>query len=80
MKQKGVKQMSRISLAAARVNAKLTQEEMANKLGITRQTYAAWESGKTDMRTAYFIAFCQITGFSTDDIFLPNESTESKQM
>lgn len=70
--------MSKISLAAARVNAKLTQEEMANKLGITRQTYAAWESGKAEMKTAFFIAFCQITGFSVDDIFLPSESTENQ--
>ena len=72
--------MSRISLAAARVNAKLTQEEMASKLGITRQTYAAWEAGKTEMKTAYFIAFCQITGFTVDDIFLPTVSTESEQV
>lgn len=71
--------MSKISLAAARVNAKLTQEEMAEKLGVARQTYHAWESGKADMKAAYFIAFCSITGFSTDDIFLPNESTKSRQ-
>jgi DNA-binding XRE family transcriptional regulator len=70
--------MSRISLAAARVNAKLTQEEMANKLEVTRQTYHAWETGKAKMKTAYFIAFCQITGFSTDDIFLPDVLTESE--
>ena len=41
--------MSRISLAAARVNAKLTQEEMANKLEVTRQTYQSWENGKAKM-------------------------------
>ena len=72
--------MSKISLAAARVNANLTQEEMASKLEVTRQTYQAWESGKARMKTAYFIAFCHITGFTVDDIFLPNESTESEQV
>lgn len=71
--------MAKISLAAARVNAKLTQEEMANKLEVTRQTYHAWESGKARMKTAYFLAFCQITGFTVDDIFLPEVSTESEQ-
>jgi len=71
--------MAKISLAAARVNANLTQGEMAEKLGVSRQAYHAWETGKAKMRTAYFIAFCQLTGFSTDDIFLPDVSTESEQ-
>lgn len=70
--------MAKISLAAARVNAGLTQEKMAEKLGISRQTYNAWEAGKVEMKTAYFIAFCSITGFTTDDIFLPNEFTISE--
>lgn len=70
--------MAKISLAAARVNANLTQEEMANKLEVTRQTYHAWETGKAKMKTVYFITFCHITGFSTDDIFLPDVSTESE--
>ena len=70
--------MAKISLAAARVNANLTQGEMAEKLGVSRQTYHAWETGKAEMRVAYFIAFCQITGFTTNDIFLPEEFTDSE--
>ena len=68
----------RITLAAARVNAGLTQEAIAEKLGVTRTTYNAWETGKAMMKTAYFIAFCQIVGFGPDDIILPFEFTESK--
>jgi DNA-binding XRE family transcriptional regulator len=68
----------RITMAAARVNAGLTQEELAAQLGVTRQTYASWEAGKAEMKTAYFIAFCQIVGFNSDDIVLPFEFTESK--
>ena len=70
--------MAKISLAAARVNAGLTQEKMAEKLGVSRQTYHAWESGKSEMKVAYFLAFCHITGFTTDDIFLPEEFTDSE--
>lgn len=70
--------MAKISMAAARVNAGLTQEKIAEKLDVSRVTYAAWESGKANMKIAYFMAFCQITGFSTDDIFLPCEFAESK--
>lgn len=67
-----------ITLAAARVNTGLTQEQMAEKLGVTRPTYAAWETGKAPMRTAYLVAFCVITGFSVDDIILPSVLTDSK--
>lgn len=35
-----------ISLAAARVNAKLTQKELAMMCGVSESTVIAWESGK----------------------------------
>lgn len=47
-RQKGSELMEkiRISLAAARVNAEMSQEEVAERLGRTRQTVSNWESGK----------------------------------
>ncbi len=36
-----------ISPAAARVNAELTQREVAEKMGVSVQTVVNWESGKT---------------------------------
>lgn len=68
----------RITMAAARVNKGLTQEELAAQLGVTRNTYNSWETGRAEMKTAYFIAFCQIVGFNTSDIIMPFEFTESK--
>lgn len=35
-----------LSLAAARVNAKLTQKELAEKCGVSESTVIAWETGK----------------------------------
>lgn len=35
-----------ISLAAARVNANLTQKEFAEKCGVSESTVVAWESGR----------------------------------
>ena len=67
--------MAQISLEAARVNAKLTQAEIAEKLGVSRSTVIDWEKGNREIKTAYLIAFCEITGFSTDDILLPKKST-----
>ena len=34
------------SLAAARVNAKLTQKELARRCGVSESTVIAWETGR----------------------------------
>ena len=60
-----------ITMEAARRNAKLTQAEIAEMLGVSRITYMKWETEQAEMRPAYFIAFCAIVGMSMDDIFLP---------
>ncbi len=67
-----------ISLAGARKSAGLTQETMAEKLGVHRTRVNAWENGKATMKPAYLIAWASITGFDVKDIFLPSESTEKQ--
>lgn len=67
--------MAKITLEAARVNTKLTQAQLAEKMGVSRQSVIDWENGKREMRTPYLYLFCQITGFSADDILLPKKST-----
>ena len=67
--------MAKIPLNAARVAAGYTQEQLADKMDVSRQTVIDWDSGKREMKTAYFYMFCQITGFSEDDILLPSKST-----
>ena len=69
----------KISLEAARVNAKLSQAELAQKMGVSRETVRAWEKGKREMKTPYFYVFCSIVGISKDHIFLPTEFAESEQ-
>lgn len=66
---------TKIPMNAARVAAGLTQEELADKMGVSRSTIIDWESGKREIKTAYFYMFCKITGFSEDDILLPKKST-----
>ena len=37
----------RISMAAARVNAKMTQDDVAKAMHVSKQTVVNWESGAT---------------------------------
>ena len=67
--------MAKITIAAARVNTGLTQAQLADKMGVSRQSVIDWENGKREMRTPYLYLFCQLTGFSEDDILLPKKST-----
>ena len=67
--------MAKIPINAARVAAGLTQEELAEKMGVSRQTVINWETGKQEMKTVYLYAFCHVTGFSEDDILVPKMST-----
>lgn len=68
-----------ISLAAARVNAKLTQEKVADMMGISRQTIVNWENGKSIPGIPQMEMMCRLYGVSTDDIFLPSYSTKSRK-
>ena len=36
----------KISMAAARINAKMTQEEVASAMHVTKQTIINWENGR----------------------------------
>ena len=71
--------MKRIHVNAARVDAGLTQGELAEKMGVSRQTVINWEANKARISTAHLYLLCAITGFSPNDILLPMESTESRQ-
>ena len=60
-----------ISLAAARVNAGLTQEEVARNLGISKNTLINWEKGKSIPRATQMQKMCEIYNISEEYIFLP---------
>ncbi len=64
-----------ISLAAARVNAEMTQEEVAEKLGVSKQSVVNWEKGRTKLSIATFKTLCNMYKIPEDKIFLPISST-----
>ncbi len=59
----------RISLAAARVNADLTQAQMAKRLGVSKTTIGCWERGSTVPRQDQFEAFCEVCKIPMDCVF-----------
>ncbi len=61
----------KISLAAARVNAGLTQKEIAGIMGVSNATIVKWETGKIKPKLAQLEMFCRLCGISSDYIFLP---------
>ncbi len=65
----------KISMSAARVNAKMTQEEVAKKMQVTKQTIVNWERGRIIPKPAQFKMFCDIVGAPTDKIFLYTDLT-----
>lgn len=58
----------RISLKAARINANLTQAEMARRLGVGKKTVGSWESGKTKPKLDKVEPICSLLGVGYDDI------------
>ena len=64
-----------ISLAAARVNAGLTQVEAAEKSHLSNKTINNLENGKVTPSFANVELLCRIYGISSDYIFLPTKST-----
>jgi transcriptional regulator with XRE-family HTH domain len=68
--------MTKIPFKAARVAAGLTQQELAEKIGVSRYTVIDWENGKREIRTTYLHLFYAITGFTEDDIILPKVSPQ----
>ncbi len=57
-------------LKTLRENSKLTQEQLANKIGINRSTYANIELGNKNPSFAVAVKIKNILGCQDDDIFL----------
>lgn len=63
--------MLQISLAAARVNAGMTQEEVAMKIKKSKKTIVNWEKGKTKIDFSNLAILSEIYNIPTKNFFLP---------
>ena len=55
-------------LKKARVDANLSQAEMAEKLGLNVRTYGSYERGERDVSTALLRNICQVLNISSDEL------------
>lgn len=65
----------KISLAAARVNARLTQDEVSKALRISKKTLGNWENGTAEPSFASLLALANLYGIPVNNIFLPAKAT-----
>ena len=61
-------------IALARKQAGLSQEQLGEKLGVSRQAVSKWESGQTNPDVAYLAEMCRLFGVSSDWLLLGEES------
>lgn len=59
----------KISLAAARVNAGLTQDEVVKELGIAKNTLVAWEKGTSEPKISQARELSELYHIPLDCIF-----------
>lgn len=61
--------MKNLKLKSARVMLDMSQEDLANAVGVTRQTIGMIESGKFNPSLQLCISICKAVGKTLDDIF-----------
>ena len=61
----------KITLAAARVNARLTQTDVAKRMKVSKQTIVNWERGKITPQQAQLFMLSDIYKIPMENISLP---------
>ena len=64
-------------IAQARKAAGLSQEQLGEKLGVSRQAISKWESGAANPDVAYLAAMCRELGVPSDWLLLGEEDGEA---
>lgn len=66
--------MKNLRLKAARAGLDLSQEDLANSVGVSRQTISAIEKGDYNPTINLCISICKVLGKTLDDLFWENET------
>jgi len=68
--------MKNLKLKAARAKKDLTQAELADKVGVTRQTIGLIETGKYNPTISLCIDICKVLDKTLDELFWEDEENE----
>ena len=63
-----------IAMKQARAEAGLSQQELADKLGVSRQTINAIEKGDYNPTIKLCIGICRVLGLTLNDLFWEEET------
>jgi transcriptional regulator with XRE-family HTH domain len=66
--KRGAKMALKDVIKDARLKKNLKQEDAANLVGVTVQTYSKWENGKTEPKASQVAKLSKILGVSTNEI------------
>jgi putative transcriptional regulator len=69
-------EMKNLKLKAARAKKDLTQAELADKVGVTRQTIGLIETGKYNPTISLCIDICKVLDQTLNDLFWEDEIYE----
>lgn len=57
------------TLRSERERRRMTQAQIADKLGVSKMTVSHWESGDRAMTAKRLLEYCRALGIAADDIF-----------
>ena len=70
--------MRNLKMKFKRIELNMSQTELAQKAGVTRQTIGLVESGDFNPSIKLCIAICRALGVTLNDIFWEDESNEEQ--
>ncbi|MGM9550125.1 MAG: helix-turn-helix transcriptional regulator [Faecousia sp.] len=68
-----------LSIRAARAQKDMTQKDLAQAVGVSRQTINAIEQGEYNPTIKLCLAICRALGKTLDELFWEDEGNEEKQ-
>ena len=70
--------MKNLRMKAARVGCDLSQEDLAQRVGVTRQTIGMIEAGRFNPSLALCVSICRALGKTLNDLFWEEETPDAE--
>ena len=67
------------AIRAQRTRCRMTQEFVAEALGVSRQAVSKWETGQSDPSTANLIALAELFGLQPEELLRQADSASGRQ-